>query len=257
MIGLLIGFCAFLGLAVGSFVNVVVYRVPCGLSVISPRSACPSCGAAIIERDNIPVISWLMLKGRCRQCREPISIRYPFIELACCGLFAATAARFGRDWVLPPYLVLFAGLLALSVIDVERLLLPKKIVYPLTIVVSGLFVVAAAATGSWHNLLIASLCGLAWFALFYLLYAASSRLLGFGDVRLAPLLGLSLGWLGVRYVLLGFFGANLVGAAIGIALIASHRIGRQQQLPYGVFLAAGCVIAVFAGPVLLRPFSPQ
>jgi len=246
-----------MGLAIGSFLNVVIYRVPKKMSIVSPRSACPSCGAFIAEKDNIPVASWLLLRGRCRHCHASISPQYPLVELACAALFAGLAARLGYDWALPAYLVLFAGLLALSVIDVETLLLPRAIVWPLSIAVTALFVLAAAITGQWHDLLVGALSGAAWFAVFYAINLASPRILGFGDVRLAPVLGLALGWLGWRYVLLGFFAANLIGAVIGIALIASKRISRQQQIPYGVFLAAGCAVAVFAGPELLRPFTPH
>ncbi len=254
MLGALIGVCAVFGLAVGSFLNVVIYRVPLGLSVVAPRSACPSCRHVITPRDDIPVVSWVLLRGRCRYCKEPISALYPLVEILCAALFAGTAARFGQSWVLPAYLALFAGLLALSVIDVQTLLLPKKIVYPLTGIVTILFLVATAAIGVWHQLLVGAICAAAWFALFFVMNLASPRILGFGDVRLAPVLGLSLGWLGAGYALLGFFAANLIGAVVGIALIATGRIARQQQIPYGVFLAAGCAVAVFVGPQLLSPF---
>src|SRR5271167_891102 len=100
MLGLLIGLCAILGLAVGSFLNVVIYRVPRGESVVSPRSSCPSCGTPIGELDNIPVVSWLLLRGRCRHCQSPISPRYPLVELSCAALFAGTAGRFGYRWDL-------------------------------------------------------------------------------------------------------------------------------------------------------------
>jgi leader peptidase (prepilin peptidase)/N-methyltransferase len=255
VLGILIVGCAVLGLAVGSFLNVVIYRVPRGESIVTPPSACPTCHSPIAPWDNIPVLSWLVLRGRCRNCQAPISARYPLVELATAGLFAGTAARFGYQWDVPAFLVLFAGLLALSYIDVERLLLPKKIVYPLLGMVAALLVLAAAATGQWHDLLVATLCAVGWFILFFGLNAVSPRLLGFGDVRLALVLGLALGWLGVRYVLLGFFAANLVGAIIGIALIATKRISRQEQIPYGVFLALGTALAIFAGPELLQPFS--
>jgi leader peptidase (prepilin peptidase)/N-methyltransferase len=182
-------------------------------------------------------------------------MRYPLVELACGALFAGTAARFGRQWDLPAFLALFAGLLALSCIDVERMILPKKIVYPLTILVAALLLLAAAMAGKWHSLLIGVICGAAWFAVFLAMNLASPRILGFGDVRLSFVLGLSLGWLGVSYVLLGFFAANLIGAVVGIVLIATKRMDRQNQVPYGVFLAAGCAVAVFAGPEILRPFT--
>ena len=255
MLGVLIGFCALMGLAIGSFLNVVIYRVPQKMSIVSPRSACPSCGAFIAERDNIPVVSWLLLRGRCRDCHASISPQYPLVELACAGLFAGLAARFGYDWALPAYLVLFAGLLALSVIDIETMLLPQVIVWPLSVAVAVLFVLAAAIAGQWHDLLIGAISGAVWFIVFFAMNFASPKLLGFGDVRLAPVLGLALGWLGWRYVVLGFFAANLIGAVVGIALIATHRATRQQRIPYGVFLAAGCAVAVFAGAGLLRPFA--
>jgi leader peptidase (prepilin peptidase)/N-methyltransferase len=255
MLGLLIGLCAILGLAVGSFLNVVIYRVPRSESIVTPRSACPTCGAPIRERDNIPVVSWLVLRGHCRACHAPISARYPLVELACAALFAGTAARFGRQWDLPAFLALFAGLLALSCIDVERMILPKKIVYPLTVVVAALLLLAAAETGNWHAYMVGAICAAGWFIVFFALNFASPRVLGFGDVRLSLVLGLSLGWLGVGYVLLGFFAANVIGAVVGIALIATKQMDRQARIPYGVFLASGCALAVFAGPELLRPFT--
>jgi len=255
MLGLLIGWCAILGLIIGSFLNVVIYRVPRSESIVSPRSFCPACATPIQPKDNIPVVSWLLLHGRCRTCQAPISARYPLVELACGALFAGTAARFGYQWDLPAYLVLFAGLLALSCIDVERMVLPKRIVYPLTVLVAVLLLVAAAATGNWHDYEIAAICAVGWFIVFFALNYASPRILGFGDVRLSLVLGLSLGWLGISYVLLGFFAANLIGALVGIGLVATKHMERQSRLPYGIFLAAGCAVAIFAGPELLRPFS--
>jgi leader peptidase (prepilin peptidase)/N-methyltransferase len=250
----LIAYCALFGLIVGSFLNVVIYRVPRKESVVSPRSACPTCGVPISARDNVPIFSWLFLRGKCRNCHSPISVRYPLIEAATAALFAGVAARIGFSWSLPAFLVLTAGLLSLACTDFEHLVLPKRIVYPVLALVGILLVGAAAITHHWHNLLIAVLCAIAWFVVFFVMNAISPRALGFGDVRLAPVLGLALGWLGIRYVLLGFFAANLIGAVIGIALIASKRMSRKQQIPYGVFLALGTLLAILAGPELLRPF---
>jgi leader peptidase (prepilin peptidase)/N-methyltransferase len=252
---ILIVVCAVVGLAVGSFLNVVIYRVPRRQSIVRPRSMCPSCGTPIREKDNIPVLSWLLLHGRCRDCKSAISIQYPLVEVGCAALFAGAAARFGYQWDLPAYLALFAGLLVLSIIDVESMLLPKVLVYALTVLVATLLLLAAVITGQWHAYAVGTLCAVGWYVLFFAINFASPRLLGFGDVRLSLVLGLSLGWLGVGYVLLGFFSANVVGAVVGLFLIASKRMTRQDRIPYGVFLAAGCLIAVFAGPELLRPFA--
>jgi leader peptidase (prepilin peptidase)/N-methyltransferase len=256
-IGWLIFLCTILGLVIGSFLNVVIYRVPRGESVVTPASSCPSCHAPIEPRDNVPVLSWVLLRGRCRHCEAPIAAKYPLVEAACAALFAGLAARFGYRWDLPAFLVLFAGLLALSWIDLERFLLPKKIVYPLTVTVAALLLLAAAATGKWHAYLVGVACAAGWFLVFYALFFVSPKLLGFGDVRLSVVLGLSLGWLGGWYVVLGFFAANLIGAIIGLALISTNRMGRRDRIPYGVFLAMGCALAVYAGPELLQPLTSR
>jgi len=246
--------CGLVGLAIGSFLNVVIYRVPRHESIVRPRSACPSCHAPILERDNIPVLSWLLLHGKCRSCHHPISIRYPIVESMCALLFAGAAARFGYNWELPAMLVFLAGLLALASIDLELMVLPKEIIFVVLGGVAVFLVIAAAVYGEWHRLLIAVLCALGWFLVFFLLWAVSPKFIGFGDVRLANVLGLTLGWLGIRYVILGFFAANLIGAIIGIILIASRKMSRDQPIPYGVFLATGAALAVFAGPEILSPF---
>ncbi len=255
MLGLLIGGCAVLGLIVGSFLNVVIYRVPRHESIVTPRSTCPACHAQIRERDNIPVVSWLLLRGRCRDCDQPISPRYPLVELTCAGLFAGAAGRVGFSWELPALTIFLAGLFALACIDLEHLILPKTVVYTTLVLLALSLVLAAAATGQWHRLLIAGICAVVWFLSFFALNFASPRYLGFGDVRLGLLLGLGLGWLGIRYVLLGFFAANLIGASIGVALIATKKMRRDQPVPYGVFLALGAALAIYAGPELLVPFQ--
>ncbi len=185
--------------------------------------------------------------------RSRLGIRWS--SCLCAALFAGTAARFGYQWDLPAYLALFAGLLALSCIDIERMLLPKKIVYPLTALVAALLLMAAAATGDWHHYVSRSLCAVGWFVVFFALNLISPRLLGSAMFGCSGAWDLALGWLGVGYVLLGFFAANVIGAVIGLALIATKRMNRSDRIPYGVFLALGCAVAVFAGPELLRPFT--
>jgi leader peptidase (prepilin peptidase) / N-methyltransferase len=255
VLAILIVGCTLFGLAVGSFLNVVIYRVPRHESIISPRSRCPTCASPIKEYDNIPVISWLVLHGRCRNCQAAISPRYLVVELIGAALFGGLAARMGYAWQLPAYLVFLSSLLALSCIDLELLVLPKKVIYPTLVLVTLLLVAASAATHDWDRLLIASISAAGWFVVFFFMNFASPRILGFGDVRLAPLLGVALGWLGWRYVILGFFSANVIGAVIGVSLIAAKRMKRDQPVPYGVFLSAGAAIAIFAGPEILSHFQ--
>jgi len=174
LLGLLIGGCAVLGLVVGSFLNVVIYRVPRHESIISPRSKCTVCGTPILERDNIPVVSWLLLRAKCRTCHAPISARYPLVELATALLFGGAAARLGYQWALGAYLVMLAGLLALSYIDVDKLLLPLRIVYPTVLLMAALFVLAASLDHTWHRLLVAVIGAAAWYVLFFALNLASA-----------------------------------------------------------------------------------
>jgi leader peptidase (prepilin peptidase)/N-methyltransferase len=255
MLFALITGCALIGLIVGSFLNVVIFRVPRNESIVTPRSHCPSCQTLIKEYDNIPVVSWLLLRGRCRHCGMTISPRYIFVELATAALFAGLAARLGYNWDLPAFLVLFAGLLALACIDLEHLLLPKNVVYPVLILGAVLLGIASADSGNWHRLIVAAISAAAWYVLFFIINLASPRILGFGDVRLALLLGLCLGWFGWRFVVIGFFAANVIGAVIGLVLIATKRMSNDQPIPYAVFLAIGTAVAVFAGPEIAPIFS--
>ena len=252
-VALVVGLGLF-GLIFGSFLNVVIYRVPRGESIVAPRSRCPSCGTTLGALDNIPVVSYVVLRGRCRTCQAPISAQYPIVELSTAALFAGTAARFGSSWALPAYVVLAAGLLVLAAIDFEQRKLPKQIVYLVTILVGALLLLASGETGDWRRLVIAACAGAAWFGLFFAINAVNPRWLGFGDVRLAFCLGLSLGWLGVGYVFVGFLLASLVGTVIGIGLIVMKGAGLTTQVPFGPFLAIGTEMAVFAGSLILRPF---
>lgn len=255
MFTLLIVGCGVLGLVIGSFLNVVIYRVPRHQSVASPPSACPKCDTAITARDNIPVVSWLLLRGRCRQCDEPIASRYPLVELLTSGLFIGVGLRFPFNWSIPAYLFFVAGLVALSWIDVEHLVLPKGLVYVHLAIVLSLFVGAAAVTDQWSHLIIALVCSASWWCIFFLLNLINPQWLGFGDVRFSLVLGLALGWLGFADVVLGFFASNFVGAIVGIILIGSGKIERSRRIPYGIFLSIGSMSVLYFGNFILRPLN--
>lgn len=250
MTALLIVGATLYGLAIGSFLNVVIYRVPLKQSISKPPSACPGCATPIAARDNIPVVSWLLLRGRCRNCTMRISPRYPLVESLTAALFVSIALRFGWSWTLPAELIFVAGLIALAFTDLDHLLLPRAIVYPVAALVSVALLVAAAVQGSWHRLAVAALCAAVEFLLLFAINFVSPRSLGFGDVRFGALIALALGWLGWRYAFIGFFAANLIGAVIGLILIAVGRSGRKTPIPFGVFLSIGAVVAIFlAGTV--------
>jgi leader peptidase (prepilin peptidase)/N-methyltransferase len=243
------------GLAIGSFLNVVIYRVPLGMSVVTPASACPNCKAAVAPRDNIPVASWLLLRGRCRQCQSPISARYPAVEALTAILFTLTAVRFGASWTLPAELLFVGGLIALAAVDLERYLLPRAILYPTLALVALGLITAAGATDHWTRLGVAVLCGAGAFAIFFAVNTIRPAWMGFGDVRLAALLGLALGWLGPWYLVIGFMTANLAGAAVGLTLMFAGKANRTTPLPYGVFLGAGSVVALLVGGPVISWYS--
>jgi leader peptidase (prepilin peptidase)/N-methyltransferase len=241
---------ALFGLLIGSFLNVVVHRVPRGDSVANGRSACPTCAAQIRSRDNIPVVSWVLLRGRCRDCRAPISVRYPLVEAGTAALFGAIGLRLGATWVLPALLVLAAAGIALALIDLEFGRLPFGITVPLLAALALLLVPAGIADG-WTPAGTALLSAAAWIAVYGGIWLATTgRGMGFGDVVLAPSLGLALGWLGWGPSLVGLLSGFGLGALIGVALIASGRVQRRAQLPFGPYMLGGAALGVFAGATL-------
>jgi leader peptidase (prepilin peptidase) / N-methyltransferase len=247
---LLLGTVAVLGLVVGSFVNVVIYRVPRDLSLLRPGSHCPTCGTPVRPWHNVPVFGWLLLRGRCAGCAGPISPRYPAVELLTAGLFVATAARFGASLALPAYLYLAAVAVALAVIDLDVHRLPNAIVLPSYGVAAALLVPPVLGHGDWAG----ALRGLVGMAVLYSFYFALAFLypggMGFGDVKLAGLLGLYLGWLGWSSVLVGTFAGFLLGGLAGVALLATRRATRRSHIPFGPAMLAGALLAVFlAGPI--------
>ena len=255
MTALAAAICFVIGLCVGSFLNVVIYRVPRRESVVRPRSHCPACEAPIADRDNIPVVSWILLRGRCRSCGARISVRYPLVELGTAVLFVAAAVRLGATWQLPAFCVFFASLLAISVIDLDHYIIPNRVIYPTLAVTIPLLVVAAAADGSWDHLRNAAIGGVAGFAVLLAIHVAVPRGMGFGDVRLAGVIGMMLGWLGLRYLFLGLFLAFLLASVIGVALIAARLRSRKDAVPFGPFMALGAVLAVLWGRAILSVYT--
>ena len=182
-----------------------------------------------------------------------ISPRYPLVELLTAVVFVAVALRFGWSWSLPAEVIFAAGLVTLSFIDLDHLLLPRVVVYPLGVAVLAALVLAAAVQGSWHRLGVAAICAGAEFLLLFSINFLSPRSLGFGDVRFGPVIALALGWIGWRYAFLGFLAANLLGAAVGVALIAAKRAGRRTPIPFGVFLSMGAMAAMLFGGTIHYP----
>ncbi|WP_426566854.1 prepilin peptidase [Angustibacter sp. McL0619] len=254
MLWLLSFCCALVGLAIGSFLNVVIWRVPRGESVVSPPSHCPQCDHAIRQRDNVPVLSWVLLRGRCRDCGHRISVRYPAVELATAILFGVVAWRFGADWQLPAYLYLAAISVALTLIDIDVKRLPDRIVLPSYGVAAGLLLLPAILDDSWGSLLRAIVSGAVLFAGYFLLAFINPRGMGFGDVKLAGVLGIYLGWLGWGVLLIGAFGGFLLGGVFGLALMLAGRAGRKTAIPFGPFMLAAAMVAVLVGEQIVDAY---
>lgn len=255
MDGLLVLLCGLLGLAIGSFLNVVIWRVPRKESVVRPPSHCPQCDTPIRPVDNVPVLSWLLLRGKCRHCGSPIPVRYPLVEVSNGVLFAAVAARFGASWELPAYLVLTAALLAISIIDLEHFIVPDRITAPLTVSALALLSLAALAEGNGWRFGRTLLGGVAYFAFLLLLNILYPKGMGMGDVKLAFSLGLYLAWLGWGQVFLGGFLAFLLGAVVGLGLIATKIKSRKDVVPFGPFLALGAMLTILWGDPILRWYT--
>lgn len=245
-------YVALLGLIIGSYLNVVIHRLPLGLSTVRPRSRCPVCGTLIQARDNVPVLSWVVLRGRCRSCGTPISWRYPLIEAATGGLFLGCFLRWGFT---PQALTaaLFAALmLVLAMIDYDHMILPDRITWP------GIAVGLAAQL--WGPLvgLVPAVVGvilgagilLAVWGLWLLVRREEG--MGLGDVKMLALIGAFLGWSGVLVTL---FCAALAGSVVGLALMRWGSLDMRSKLPFGVFLAIAGVIALFFGGPLVSWYA--
>ncbi|GEA88805.1 peptidase A24 [Cellulomonas cellasea DSM 20118] len=248
---------ALFGAAIGSFLNVVVWRVPRRESVVHPPSACPACGHEIRPRDNVPVVSWLLLRGRCRDCAAPISARYPLVEAGTAVLFALTAAWLGPSWALPAFLYLAAVAVALALIDLDTHRLPNAIVLPSYPVAAVLLALASANPGGasdWPALLRAAIGCAVLYAVYFLLVLVYPAGMGFGDVKLAGVLGLYLGWVGWGALVVGWFAAFVLGGVFGVALLLSGRAGRKTGIPFGPWMLVGAAVGLLAGEPLLDAY---
>jgi leader peptidase (prepilin peptidase)/N-methyltransferase len=250
----LVSLVGLLGLAIGSFLNVVIWRVPRGESVVSPPSHCPACDAQITPRDNVPVLSWLLLRGRCRHCSGRISVRYPLVELLTAGLFAATAARIGIHADLPAYLCLAAVGVALALIDLDVQRLPDVLTLPSYPVLVALFAIAAGVDARGADFVRALLGMVVVFAFYAAVRFAYPAGMGMGDVKLSGIVGLALGWLGWGPLVVGAFAAFLVGATVSIGLVMLRDEGRKTRVPFGPFMLIGIVIGVAAGHPLAHAY---
>jgi leader peptidase (prepilin peptidase) / N-methyltransferase len=233
------------GLLVGSFVTVVAHRVPRGESIVGPRSRCPACGAQIAAYDNLPVVSWSMLRGRARCCGAPISPRYPLTELALGLLYAATVLVLGDEpGEVALGLVFVTVLAAVTLTDLERRVIPNKI-----LLVGAVAAVAIAAVADPGSLPERAIAALAAGGLLLLAALAYPRGMGLGDVKLAATMGLFLG----RNVAPAILVALLAGALVGLAMIAREGVAaRKRAIPFGPFLALGGVVGLLAGDELVE-----
>ena len=234
---------ALLGLAIGSFLNVCIHRVPAKKSVVSPGSACPSCGYALRWHDNIPVVSYVLLGGRCRSCRAAISIRYPIVELITMGVFIWHYLVFGMTPLLVPRLTFACALLVLFAIDLEHHLLPDVITLPG--ILAGLIFSIAFPPGVVSSLVGLLLGGGVLWAIGEAYYrVAGNEGMGGGDVKMLAMIGAFVGW---QSVLVTLVFSSVLGAVIGLLVIVSRRGDMKYALPYGTFLALAALVASLYG----------
>ncbi|HXY45240.1 MAG TPA: prepilin peptidase [Acidimicrobiales bacterium] len=241
---------AVFGLLIGSFVGVVADRVPRKESIVRPSSHCTACAAPLRRRDNIPILSYLRLRGRCRACGVRIPPRDLYVEVTTALLFAAVAWRLPSFWVVPAYALLAAGLVALSVIDLEHTLLPRSVLYTTAAAFTVLLVLGSWPSHRFHHLLDALIGAAACFVVFALIWFVAPKAMGFGDVRLAGLCGGALGWLGFGAVAVGMFAAFFFASVPALVLLARGKADRKTALAFGPYLALGTMVGVCFGDTI-------
>jgi leader peptidase (prepilin peptidase) / N-methyltransferase len=245
----MLGVYCVVGACIGSFLNVVVARLPAEMSVVRPRSRCPGCEQSIAWYDNIHILSWCLLRGRCRHCGAAISPRYPVVELLTAAAFAAVVASRGFDEGLVLELPFVACLIALAGIDLDHKLLPNKIVYPMAV-----YGVVATAIVDTDDLVEHVIAGAGGFLFLFIAVLAYPRGMGMGDVKLAGAMGLYLGLSLIPAMLTAF----LTGSLVGLGMMAREGVqARKKAVPFGVFLALGGIVGVLAGPELIELYEDQ
>ncbi len=246
-----IGFITLIGLSVGSFANVVIYRLPKGISLLSPPSACPSCKHHIGIVENIPIVSWIVLKGRCRSCKKPISPRYVVVETLVAVSFLLLFYRFGLSYLFFIFCLFFLVLIIISAIDLEHKIVPNKIIYPTIFVTIPIFIVIAFSDKTTVNFENAILGGVGSFLFFLIIHLIQPKGMGFGDVRLAGVVGLYMGWLGLGQAFISICLSFFIGSFFGLLLIGLGR-SRKTKVPFAPFLASGAILCVFFGQSFLN-----
>jgi leader peptidase (prepilin peptidase) / N-methyltransferase len=234
-----------LGLVVGSFLNVVIYRVPRKESLVRPASHCPSCGNRVRWHDNVPVLGWVILRGKCRDCGHRISIRYPLVEAITGVAFVLCFLRFGVDWPLLVAWAFVAAVVAVAFIDYDHRIIPDKIVLPGLVI--GLIASIAINPQDWWKYLAASAGAAAFMFALAMIWANG---MGAGDIKMAAFMGAVLG----TGVLVALFAAFLIGAVAGVILMATHKRTRKDAIPFGPYLAIGAVLGIFVGQALLHSY---
>jgi leader peptidase (prepilin peptidase)/N-methyltransferase len=241
-------FAFLFGAVVGSFLNVCIHRLPKEESIVAPRSRCPACQSPIRAVDNIPLLSFLLLRGRCRACGHPISWRYPLVEALTALLFTLTVARFGVTLKSAFLLTFLCGLVVVSFIDLDHQIIPNTITLPG--IPLGLIAGLLVREPPLLDRLIGALAGAGflYLMLFYGGVVFGQEAMGEGDLNLIALVGAFLGW---KAVVVTILVACFVGSAVGLALIAFKRLGRRQHIPFGPFLSLGAVVGLFWGEQLV------
>jgi|SRR5262245_60678342 len=232
------------GLIIGSFCNVVIYRLPTGESIIRPGSHCRLCSAPLRPWDNIPLLSYLLLRGRCRSCKGRISLRYPCVELACGALYVLLWYKFGLNILFVIYALLTSTLLVVALIDLDHKIIPNTITLPGILLGLGLSLWALPITP------LASLIGLVAGGLFFYLVAVVSKGgMGGGDIKLIAMIGAFLGWQGAFFTILT---GALMGSVVGVGLMLLGKKGRKDKVPFGPFLSFGAIVFTLVGHDLIR-----